>query len=672
MKTYNTVYSSTERLKEFVNNNVQVVNTGILVQVFTHSTEKEYINKVINDIKLLIRNAKIIGATTAGEIMDCSVLEQSTVISITVFEKTFVETAFVENNDSFLVGVEIAQKLIKDDTKVLILFSDGLITNGDDILEGIHSVNKDIIVAGGRAADYGYMNQTYIFNEDVVIEKGIVGAALNGDIIVNNDYSFCWQPIGKVMTVTKSIKDRIYTIDDILVKDLYEKYLGKEVSDTLPKSATEFPFVVFRDGMLMGRVAFFDYTDKSLGFIGNVKEGDKVSFGYGNVDMVTEKSIEIFDRLKLLPIESIYVYSCTARRVFMQKKIDFELVPLRNFGPTSGFFTYGEFYHNNSENQLLNMTTTILCLSESNKINEYNRFNLDSQKKICKTDNFVDDKNIIIIRTLSHLAQTVTKELEIMNKNLAIKNEELKENQNKIIEVQRMSSLGVLAAGVAHNLKTPLATISSSIITLGKNNKKIKENPEGDIEKYTNKIEEITERIESCVNYMNNIILAVKEQTIAADKLSNTLTLKELIDRIKVLIGCTVKDARCKMNFILNISENTTIRGEIASLVQVINNLVSNSIDSYEGKGGNIDLIFDKGILKGKDSLVISIKDFGKGIDEVTQNKIFNKMITTKGTKGTGIGLFVSKSKIKSSFDGDLTFSSESNKGTIFNIIIPI
>lgn len=679
MKTYNLVYSNKDNLREFINNNKIIINSNILVQVFTYSTEVSYIENVINEIKSLIKNVKIVGSTTGGEIIDCSILEKSTVISITQFESTSVDTAYIEyTGDSYAVGAEIAKKLVKDNTKVLILFSDGLITNGDDILEGIHSVNKDIVVAGGRAADYGYMLRTLCFNEEKILDNGgVVGAALSGDqLIVNNDYSFCWQPIGKIMTITKSIKDRIYTVDDVPIRKLYEKYLGKEVADSLPKSATEFPLIVLKD-VNIGRVAFKEYEDGSLGFIGNVQQDDKVCFSYGNVDMVAQKSIEIFERLKHFPIETIFVYSCTARRVFMQKKIDFELVPLRTFSPTAGFFTYGEFFHSHSNNQLLNITTTILCLSERDNVNSNVVIDL---KRKNETDNFVDDKDIVIIRTLSHLAQTVTNELEIMNKSLEIKNEELKENQNKMIEIQRMSSLGVLAAGIAHNLKTPLATISSSIITLEKTNNKIKDvlTDIGAVEniKYTDKINEIIQRIDLCLGYMNNIILAVKEQTIIDNAISNSFTIKGLIERIKVLMSCTVRHSKCKLHFNVNIEEDMVIRGDITTLVQVINNIVSNAIDAYDSKGGDIDLAFEKkdtgNLLKTRENLVISIKDYGKGIDDVTKSKIFNKMTTTKGVKGTGIGLFVSKSKIKSSFNGDITFNSELGKGTTFEIIIPV
>ena len=108
--------------------------------------------------------------------------------------------------------------------------------------------------------------------------------------------------------------------------------------------------------------------------------------------------------------------------------------------------------------------------------------------------------------------------------------------------------------------------------------------------------------------------------------------------------------------------------GNINSLVQVINNLISNAIQAYNGKPNQtIDLIIDE-----KDNnIIISVIDYGSGIPKEIQDKLFTQMITTKGQNGTGLGLFMSYSTIKGHFKGDITFSSEIGKGTRFNIILP-
>lgn len=74
--------------------------------------------------------------------------------------------------------------------------------------------------------------------------------------------------------------------------------------------------------------------------------------------------------------------------------------------------------------------------------------------------------------------------------------------------------------------------------------------------------------------------------------------------------------------------------------------------------------------LKAKE-VIISVQDFGPGLPEEVQKKLFKEMITTKGKDGTGLGLFMSYSNIKAHFNGTITYETSSH-GTIFNIIIPI
>ena len=124
---------------------------------------------------------------------------------------------------------------------------------------------------------------------------------------------------------------------------------------------------------------------------------------------------------------------------------------------------------------------------------------------------------------------------------------------------------------------------------------------------------------------------------------------------------------------IISISkDDIKIDGNINSLVQVINNLISNAIEAY----GQIDKEKVVELFSEYDSskkhIVISVKDFGPGLPEHVKAKLFKEMITTKGKDGTGLGLFMSYSNIKAHFGGTMTFETEPGKGTQFNIIIPV
>ncbi len=130
-----------------------------------------------------------------------------------------------------------------------------------------------------------------------------------------------------------------------------------------------------------------------------------------------------------------------------------------------------------------------------------------------------------------------------------------------------------------------------------------------------------------------------------------------------------LKNAIVYLNIKMLTDENAIIHGDVNSLVQVINNMISNSIQAYNGKPEqNIDLIVEKE----NNDLMISIKDYGSGMPKHVKDKLFKEMITTKGKNGTGLGLYMSYSTIKAHFNGNITVESEEGLGTTFCIVLPL
>ena len=130
-----------------------------------------------------------------------------------------------------------------------------------------------------------------------------------------------------------------------------------------------------------------------------------------------------------------------------------------------------------------------------------------------------------------------------------------------------------------------------------------------------------------------------------------------------------LKKAIIYLNISLQTNENTIIRGDINSLVQVINNMISNSIQAYNGKP---EQTIDLTVTKESNNLIISVKDYGIGLPKEVKQKLFKEMVTTKGKNGTGLGLYMSYSTIRAHFNGNITFESEEGNGTTFIITLPL
>jgi len=428
MKTINILFNTISELSANIKQKELFDSEKLLIQLFIETPDIEYIDSLLFRLREQFPLAKLIGATSDGIIESSEVyVTRKNLISFSYFENTTLTTQSIEytkeNKSSFLSGRTIAKKLCSESTKLLISFADGLYTNGEDYLQGIADINPNVIVAGGLAGDNGKLERTYVFTKSGVISRGVVAVALEGkDLSVNSGYTFDWKPIGKMMQVTKAVKNRVYELDNMPLIEVYAKYMGRELANALPQIGIEFPLVFEKDGVLIGRAPLAAHDDGSLTFAGNIEEGMQVRFGVGNVNEILRSGNyeihKIVSKAKY-ETESIFIYSCMARRRFMQKQISEELNFLSTIASTTGFFTYGEFFHSHDANQLLNETMTMVLLSESTNTSK-EIFAIESSSKKFKITNE---------QILAHLANIVSNELEELNYSLE---ERIKENASLI------------------------------------------------------------------------------------------------------------------------------------------------------------------------------------------------------------------------------------------------
>ncbi len=255
-------------------------------------------------------------------------------------------------------------------------------------------------------------------------------------------------------------------------------------------------------------------------------------------------------------------------------------------------------------------------------------------------------------------------------------NDTIKANQETLMESERLASLGQLIGGIAHNLKTPIMSISGAaegLTDLIKEYDTSIDDPEvthKDHHDIAKDMSEWVDKIKTYTAYMSDVITAVKGQAVNLSS-DNSIYFKidELLKDINILMKHELKNALVTLNVHNYVASDVQINGDVNALVQVINNMISNSIQAYNGKPNqSIDLT-----LKTEDTnLLIEIQDYGVGMPQEVQDRLFKEMITTKGKNGTGLGLFMSCSTIKAHFNGDIKFESEHNKGTKFTIILPL
>ena len=252
----------------------------------------------------------------------------------------------------------------------------------------------------------------------------------------------------------------------------------------------------------------------------------------------------------------------------------------------------------------------------------------------------------------------------------------IKSNQDLLVEKHRLASLGQLVGGIAHNLKTPIMSIAGAaegLTDLVKEYDSSIDDPEvthQDHHEIAHDMDVWIEKIKTHTSYMSDVITAVKGQAVNLnEEEQDTFTIDELMKRVNILMKHELKNALIDLNINTNSTNSIILHGNVNGLVQVINNLISNAIQAYNGEPNKtIDLT----IKKEDSNIVISVQDYGCGMPKEVQDKLFKEMITTKGKNGTGLGLFMSYSTIRGHFDGNITFESTEGVGTTFNIILPL
>ncbi|MGE5474549.1 MAG: histidine kinase N-terminal 7TM domain-containing protein [Ignavibacteriales bacterium] len=247
--------------------------------------------------------------------------------------------------------------------------------------------------------------------------------------------------------------------------------------------------------------------------------------------------------------------------------------------------------------------------------------------------------------------------------------EEIKQTQNHLMQKERLASLGEIAGGVAHDINSPLSSIQTEVHIINTLAQKIVIAGNITEEKELRYLEEISKRTQNISNASDKIVKIVNSirnhtRNLSGENIQD-FDIGAVIEDLKILLGHHLRQSKCEMYVA---KEDIIINGDPGKLSQVLTNLIMNAIQAYNGQPGRIEI----NIYKNGEKAVIEVTDYAGGIAEEFQAGIFKNILTTKGTEGTGLGLYLCNSLITGHFDGEMKFDSKEGEGTTFFVIIPI
>jgi signal transduction histidine kinase len=289
------------------------------------------------------------------------------------------------------------------------------------------------------------------------------------------------------------------------------------------------------------------------------------------------------------------------------------------------------------------------------------------------------------LNEMARKIQEKEKKLVLTIESLKKANEELEAAQTEQLQIEKLASIGRLAAGVAHEVGNPLGAIAGYVDILRRAMKKISESSAEDLD--------LLDRIENETNRISKIIRALLQQARPTKERIKSVRIKPVVTRSLSLAQIP---QHIEVTFEFE-DEQAEVMAEEDQLVQVFLNLCINARHAIDARtdrkeAGHLKIRcasrklpvyrssnhelgeYDTSMvraLKPETYWVISFEDNGTGISDDDQKKLFEPFFSTKAPgKGTGLGLYVTKSIIES-FRGAIVVRSALGFGTSFSVFLP-
>jgi PAS domain S-box-containing protein len=293
---------------------------------------------------------------------------------------------------------------------------------------------------------------------------------------------------------------------------------------------------------------------------------------------------------------------------------------------------------------------------------------------------------------------------ELVQKNAELEQafQKLKLAQTQLVQSEKMSGLGQLVAGVAHEINNPVNFIHGNLSPANEYMENLLQlvqlyqqeypNPtpkikdkieEVDLEFVQEDLSKLLESMKIGTDRIREIVKSLRSFSRLDEAQAKEVDLHEGIDSTLVILQnrLKAKPERSEIQIIKEYGDLPLVDCYPSQLNQVFMNILSNAIDSLESRSANdavedtgkSNLMIRIGTEKTDCGITIRIKDNGTGISEKVRQKIFNPFFTTKAVgKGTGLGLSISYQIVTEMHQGRLICDSESGQGTEFIIEIPI
>lgn len=332
----------------------------------------------LEELRQRFPRARIVIASSSGEILGTELCDQSLCATAIAFERTQLRCSSIDVADatqSYEAGRHLAQDLSGDDLAHVFVVSNGHSVNGAELARGFSDhLPANVRVTGGMAGDGARFELTLVGLDAAPTPYQVVAVGFYGSHLeVGYGCAGGWEAFGPERRVTRSQHNILHELDGESALQLYKRYLGDEAAK-LPGSALHFPLGVLEPGAtepVVRTILSIDEATGSMVFAGDIPQGSKAWLMRASYDDLIDGAESAAAQCRnAAPPELAICVSCVGRRLVLGQRTEEETDGVRNaLGATTvitGFYSYGELAPHGGPGacRLHNETMTITTLRE--------------------------------------------------------------------------------------------------------------------------------------------------------------------------------------------------------------------------------------------------------------------------------------------------------------------
>ncbi|WP_051205696.1 response regulator [Butyrivibrio sp. FC2001] len=642
-----------------------------LIEIYVGNIPKDELSEILGLLKKSFPKLEIVGMASIVSLLALYNDPKGAVISFTLMQHGGVKvfSRFFESSKSDFEllneAIDYARYIREeirtiDNAKGIEMFVAGRSAPSSAFLKEFSIGLEDIPIYGAAASsnmlDMRNVEKDFLSKHDTFaiagesFGRGLAFAVFCGkDLHVYVEYLFGWEPVGRYMDITtenETVNGSICvtSLDGDSPVHIYEKYLGVKHDRAFIANIGEFPLIIERDGLLIGRTPSSCNKKGEVYIEGDILEGEKVRFSFGDAKEILAKTKNAAARMKTFGAQYINLIICGNRLNFLKDDYHFEVDCYTEALNATPMYCLGlgEIYRYGGRGGLLNSALIAVGMREG--INIERSYSVAIKKLEPKYKNDI----IPLASRLSHFLRALTDEL----------NETVKKAESA------NDAKSAFLSNMSHEIRTPINAV------LGMDEMILRECEDPRILEYAQNIKSAGSTL---LGLINDILDFSKIESGKMDIISVDYDFSSLINDLVHMVKPKAQEKGLDLIVDVDNQIPSVLCGDEIRIKQVATNLLSNAVKYTEN--GYVDLnIKHEMIGDGKAVLTFTIKDSGIGIKEEDLGNLteaFRRVDEERNRtiEGTGLGLNITK-KLLELMGSELKVKSEYGMGSEFSFDI--